>query len=182
MYTRAGTRVPCCASGPWVWDEQELGASSVPLRSSPPAPGPAGRLLQESGESLAWGDQQAAGLKEGEAMEEGDGLRLFEGQGQAPRDGLSALDRLLWPPKPLLLHSPPQKLKKPIPDSSRVRMEENISETWLKCLLHLGLLWALALQTVFLSLAHTQPERSSEVWFTGRQRLLLWASLHAWPT
>lgn len=110
-------------------------------------------------------------------MEEGDGLRLFEGQGRAPCDGLSALDRLLWPPKPLLLHSPPQKLKKPIPNSSRERMEENISETLrLKCLLHLGLLWALpqfilwalALQPIFLSLAHTQPELSSEVWFTGR--------------
>lgn len=61
-------------------------------------------------------------------MEEEDGLRLSEGQGQAPHDGLSALSRLLWPPKPLLLHSPPQKLK-PIPNSSRVGMEESISET-----------------------------------------------------
>lgn len=27
MYTaRAGTQVPCCASGPWVWDEQEQGS------------------------------------------------------------------------------------------------------------------------------------------------------------
>lgn len=45
-----------------------------------------------------------------------------------------------------------------------------------------GLLWALALRPVFLSLAHAQQEHSSEVWFTGRQRLLLWASLNAWPT
>lgn len=114
-----------------------------------------GRLLQEGEERLAWADQQAAGLEEGEAMEERDGLRLLEGQGQAPLDGLSALDRLLWP-----LH---RSLSKS-PTLQEWVWKKNLRNTWLKCLLQLGLLWAspqfilwaVALQPVSLSLAHTQ--------------------------
>lgn len=120
-------------------------------------------------------------------MEEGASLRPFEGPGQAPIYRLSALDQLLWPPKPLLLHPPPpQKLKKQIPYASRVGVEGNLSNTWLECLpggcRPLGSLWVLALRPVFLSLAHAQQEHSSEVWLTGRQWLLLRASLNAWPT
>lgn len=62
-------------------------------------------------------------------MEVGASLRPFEGPGQAPIYRLSALDRLLWPPKSLLLHPPPQKLKKKIPNASRGGVEGNLSET-----------------------------------------------------
>lgn len=63
-------------------------------------------------------------------MEGGASLRPFEGLGQALIYRLSALDRLLWPPKSLLLHPPPpQKLKTQIPNASRVGVEGNLSET-----------------------------------------------------
>lgn len=120
-------------------------------------------------------------------MEGGAILRPFEGPGQAPIYRLSALDRLPWPPKSLLLRPPPHRSLR---SKSPMLQEWMWKETSQKHLAKMssrrlsasGLLWALALRPVFLSLAHAQQEHSSEVWFTGRQRLLLWASLNAWST
>lgn len=51
-----------------------------PLSTWPSSCTRPGRLLQGE-EKLAWAGLQAAGLKEGEAMEEGAGLTPFEGLG-----------------------------------------------------------------------------------------------------